>query len=1850
MSEEKLDIEEGSHIAIIGMAGRFPGASDVTSYWKNLRDGVEALTALSDQDLEAAGVDRVTIDNPSYVKIAGVLDEMEQFDAGFFGFSPRDAAIMDPQHRHFLECSWEAFEDAAIDPDRFEGTIGVFAGSGHNAYMPYNLLTNPSLVESVGFFLLRHTGNDKDFMTTRVSYLLKLTGPSINIQTACSTSLVATHVACQSLLNGECDMALAGGVTIEMPHRRGYMYEEGEILSPDGHCRAFDSQSKGTVFGSGTGVVVLRRLEDAVADGDYIRAVIRGSAVNNDGAMKVGYLAPSVEGQSAAISEALALADIDPRTITYVETHGTGTPVGDPIEIAAMTQAFGDTDDKQFCGIGSVKTNIGHLDTAAGVASLIKAVCALEHGQLPPSLHFDKPNPVIDFANSPFYVNATLSEWKTDGTPRRAGVNSLGVGGTNAFVVVEEAPEPAADASGDSRPWQLILHSARSSDAVDAATGKLSDYLADNPDAELADVAYTLQVGRRAFPHRRMLVARDAADAREALASRDPQRLFTQAAAEDRSVAFLFPGGGAQYPNMGREIYQTEATYRAEVDRCLELLSSRVDYDLKALLFPEPDRVEEAAAELQKGSRALPALFITEYALARLFMSWGVQPAAMLGHSMGEYVAACLAGVFTADEGLALVVKRGQLFETIEAGTMLSVPLGPDELKPYLADKLDIAAVNGPTLSVASGPVEAIDQLAKTLEEREIDARRVRIEVAAHSRMLDPILAEFRKFTGTIDFQPPSLPFLSNVSGTWITESQATDPQYWVDHLRSTVQFADNLQALLEDSNRVILEVAPGRTLSTLAKAHPAAGLGRPVFNSLRHPKEDVSDMAFLLNVVGRLWLTGVDIDWKGYHADEKRRRIPLPTYPFEHQRYWIEPGKSQVAPGSASMKKKSDLADWFYQQSWQRSLLPETPASGRAKSTPERWLIFADDAGFGEKLGSKIPTAGADVITVTIGREFARSGENAYSVRPGAAGDYDALISDLVDRDRVPDTIVHLWCAPGGDSGAGADASRGGDEKLAYKESQERGFYSLLFLLQALAKEEHGPIELGVVTSGMQQVAGEQLNFPERATILGPVKVAMQEFPNLTCRSIDIAFPVRGAWQEAFVLEQVAHEMATPSHDHVIAYRGTDRFVQTFEATQLPKASHASERLRDGGVYLITGGTGGIGLVLAEHLAKTRKAKLVLVSRSGLGDDERKAEKIRQLEAAGAEVVVAAADVTNLEQMHDVVKRARDRFGAIQGVFHTAGVLDDGVIQLKDAEAAERVLAPKVRGTLVLDRVVADDRLDFMVLFSSVSSFTGLAGQVDYSAANGFIDAFARARTQRDGTFAIAVNWNAWQEVGMAAEMARELGIGPRPTLPEGTEVPHPLLDRRLGERPIYASLLTPADRWILDEHRIKGGSALIPGTGFVELARAAFVETEAVHAHRAIEIRDLFFLAPFAVADGDTRQLRVTLEPAESGYEVEIADPDGEVSARGVVRHVDKKPPDKLVLAEIAARCTARQDVYDSAADENLDFGPRWNNRTKIQYGDGEALVTLALPGQFAADCEHYQLHPALMDFATAGAQRLIRDYDPQRDFYVPMSYGTLTMYRGLTPEVCSRVRYRDSADKETAVFDITITDPGGEVLVEIDEFVMRYVPDRAAMTAAVAATVEQRKVAAPTATGNKILELGLAEGILPAEGMDAIERILAAPQTTQLIVSSQDLNALMASTQPAEAAEGDDAAGKAGEAAGTRVSRPPLANPYVAPESELETQIAQVWEELLGVDGVGIHDDFFDLGGHSLLLTQLASRVRKRVKVDISLRRLFEKRTVAGIAGEIQSARESGSEKKAPTLKRVSRDAYRVKRPKQ
>jgi acyl transferase domain-containing protein/thioesterase domain-containing protein len=1329
-------------IAVIALAGRFPGAADVEQFWHNLCEGIESIRTLTAEELAAAGVDPAALTDPSYVKAGTVVEDADRFDAEFFGINAREAELIDPQHRMFLECAHRALESAGYDPARYPGLIGVYAGAGFGHYLAQNLLPNPAIRESTDSLQLA-IGNDKDFLPTRLSYKLNLKGPSVNVQTACSTSLVAVHLACEALLNGECDMALAGGVSIKLPQTSGYAYQPDGILSPDGHCRAFDADGRGTVPGNGAALVMLKRVDDAISDRDTILAVIRASAINNDGSLKAGYTAPSVQGQTDVIATAHALAGITADTISYVEAHGTGTRVGDPIEIAALTRAFRrSTDRNQFCAIGSVKTNVGHMDTAAGVTGLIKSVLQLHRKTLVPSLNFESPNAAIDFANSPFYVNTQLRPWKTNGTPLRAAISSFGIGGTNAHVVLEEAPPPSA-VEPAARDWHLLTLSAKTATALDSASERLATHLRQQPQCDLADAAHTLHLGRVEHSCRRAVVCRTAAEAVTLLTAADPQRVFSSGNASDRrSVAFMFPGGGAQYVGMARGIYESEPVFRAEIDRCAHLLSKCCGLDLRAAGYNE---IPAAAQELVDPSIALPALFTTEYALAQLWISWGIVPDAMIGHSLGEYVAACLAGVFSLEAALQIVAARGRLMRTLPPGSMLAVSLRESQLRSSLdGEPVCIAAANAPELCVASGPASAIELLQSRLTGAGVDCRRLHIDVASHCHTTEAILPQFHEVVRGFPLSRPSIPYVSNVTGTWIKPEEATDPRYWTRHLRSTVRFGDGITTLLDEPSRVLLEIGPGNTLCSLARMHLRAGGAQVAVPSLRAARDGQPDSLSLFNGLARLWAAGVTVDWQCFHSNEKRRRISLPTYPFERKRYWIDPVRSsgkKRSPGR--LAKNPDVSGWFYLPTWKRSAKPIVSAAQGA------WVVFAGKTSLDAALVAQLRTADRHVVVVRPANKFAKVAATEYSVNPEQPLDYDALISALLQSGKMPRLALHLWSL---------SAPASGEPEKRFRAAQVLGYSSILNFAKAFTKHAgESDLRLLAVSRNAYDVTGEHEVNPEHAILLGPCEVIPQEFPHVSCSHVDVAVP---AGQVAILrlAAQIVSEASDSKSEMVVAYRGGHRWIRSFDPTHIDAPKPSDLPLRKNGVYLLTGGLGKIGLLVAEHLAREFQARLILVGRSAFPpraewqswieqrEDEfsRKILRIRAMEQYGAIVRIVAADVGDKAQIDEVTRRALAEFGELNGVFHAAGTTESTPLPQLERAHSEAQFRAKVAGVYALHRALRGRSVDFCLLFSSVASLLGGLGFAAYASANAFMDAFANC-TATDARW-VAVNWEDWR------------------------------------------------------------------------------------------------------------------------------------------------------------------------------------------------------------------------------------------------------------------------------------------------------------------------------------------------------------------------------------------------------------------------------------------------------------------------------------------------------------------------
>jgi len=1327
---------DGPALAITAVAGRFPGADTVEAFWANLRSGVESIRFFTDEELRAAGVGVTELANPNYVKARPWLEGVDRFDAGFFGIPPREAELMDPQHRVLLEVAHEALERAGLSADDFDGLIGVFAAAAMSTYLLHHLTGHPR-ADGAGAATAA-LGNFQDFVATRLSYKLNLRGPAMSVQTACSSSLVAVHTAAQSLLNFECDAALAGGVFIGLPQDRGYTYSEEGVMSPDGHCRPFDARAQGTIFGNGAGLVVLRRLADALRDGDPILAVLKGSALNNDGAVKAGFTAPSVSGQAEVIGEALANAGVEADEIGYVEAHGTATPLGDPIEVAALTQAFRETTERRgYCGLGSVKGNIGHLDVAAGVTGLIKTVLALQKGELPASLHFTTPNPKINFASSPFRVNAALTPWPAvAGRPRRAGVSAFGVGGTNAHVVLEEAPplgsrgEVSALNSTPNAPAHVVVLSARSPAALEAATKRLAEHLA-RPDAgPLGDVALTLQTGRRHFEHRRAVVASTVDEARAALAALDAARVTTgMVRAGAREVAFLFPGQGAQSVGMGRDLHAAEPVFRAEFDRCAALFQRALGQDLRAVVHPTGGGAEAAEAKLNRTDLAQPALFAVEYALARLWISWGLKPAALIGHSLGEVTAACVAGVFSLEDAVRLVAARGRLMQALPEGSLLAVTMAPAELKRRLNPELSLAIVNGPTACVVAGAPGPVAVLEDALRSEGVPARRLPATHPFQSHLMEPVVAPLLAELRTMTLRAPAIPFLSNGSGRWITAAEATSPEYWAQQCRRTVYFGDGLRELAKEPNRLFVEVGPGRILAGLLRPNLDAGDARVAWTSLPDARERKPEGTTLLGTVGRLWTAGVALDWRVLGGSGRRKTL-LPTYPFERQRFWIDPVPPKLAAADALGREALD--QWFYATLWRQSaMVPSVARDGLVAGTA--WIVTTAEVS-GRSFAEALRSRGVAVI------------ERA----PGA--EWDALLASArADGRRLKGIYA-------------------GDFLSATTVAEaESVFTAVLALAPALVSAgEMEPLRLLLATERVHRVRGDEELTTAGALAAGLAQVLPRELPFVDARQVDLAGTDDGGMA-------LLAEANLGDGERLSAWRGGMRWVPQFERLALADAD-GGLRLRERGVYVITGGFGGVGLVSAEMLARRVRARLVLAGRSGgVG---REAE-IARLRALGAEVLAVAADAGTAEGVRAMFGAAETAWGAVHGVIHAAGVPGRTIAARKTQAEAAAVFAPKLRGAAAIAAALGEGgrQVDFVIFCSSLAVWAGSAGQSDYVAANAYLDAQARVLAAR-GVRAVSANWDLWSGVGMGASEAKTTDFAITPA--EGAEA----FVRLLGSR----------------------------------------------------------------------------------------------------------------------------------------------------------------------------------------------------------------------------------------------------------------------------------------------------------------------------------------------------------------------------------------------------------------------------------------------------------------------------------
>ena len=1781
-------------IAIIGMSGAFPGARDIDELWARLRVGEVLTERLSAEQMRAAGIPASILDDPDYVALQALPEHFDCFDAEFFGVAPSDAATMDPQHRLLLEHAYRALESAGYAPTEVPGLAGLFVGVGLNSYLLHyrdQLMQSQRDSRSSGN-VRAMLGNEKSYAATRIAYRLNLRGPCMSVDVACSTSLVAVHLACTSLLGGECDVALAGGARISVPVGTGYLAEAGGIHAPNGRCAPFDELAQGTVPANGVGIVVLKRLADALADRDPVRAVILATAVNNDGNAKMDYAAPSVEGQSAVIRSALALAAVDPADIQYIETHGTGTAIGDPLEIAALDVVLrGARKPRQHrCKLGAVKANVGHLDVAAGVTGLIKTVCALEAAEIPPLANFTAPNPRLDLDRVGLEIPTAPQPWPESAAGRIAGVSSFGIGGTNAHAVLRAAAhvEPARQ----STHWCVLPLSARTPDALQERARQLGQHLAAAQPA-LADAAFTLQCGRDALPLRAFVVANGTADA-AALLANDAGAILAAASvipAERPGVAFLFPGQGTSHAGIAASLHGSVPLFRAHLDAVVAHAGAAVgDYLLTpAAAGAKPD----AGDEIVQG-----ALFAFQYALAKTLIDLGVRPDCMLGHSLGEYVAACIAGVFSLEHAVTLVRARGRAMAGMPPGAMLAVAMSEDAARAFLRQEagleLDLSAINGAEQCVLGGDESGVERASALLTARAIPNRRLAVAHAFHSRHADAVLGEFAHAFSGVTLNRPRIALAANVLGRR-ADTEFTSSDYWLRHLREPVRFSDGLAEMCGNRQPLIVEIGAGQVLSGLARAQRVSRVDR--FVPLQPPVNETADSSLygFCQGLGRLWQQGIAIGWNALYAQQRPRRLRLPTYPFARTRYW--PDDSRVAAGAnASSPVALPGVAQLVMPTWWRE-----PAPVNAQSADGRlWVVLADDVRQGEALRDALSAAGITAIDARDSRE-----PRDYSL------DGLRTMWQTIVRDHAP-AAVHAVFVHGETDGA-ADLRQRLEARFA------DGFLALLHLAQT-AVDVGIDLRLSVVASRLFSVSGEGID-PTASLLLGAVRVIPLEYGTPPVRIVEIpaASIASGAMLQRVVAELRLDENAAPS----VALRERSRWVEAFKP--IDPAPAATVAVRSGARYVILGGTGAIGRKVAQLLVRGGATDLVLVGRRELpareqwrdiaATDSALAPLLRDflaLESAGCRLDLRAVDLRDIDGVCELLRPLE----GVAGIVHAAGIPGVGISRFKSLAAMRDVLDSKIAPLLAIERCVDIARLDFLLLCSSTTALVGGPGQADYAAANAFLDAYAVSRAG-DGRV-ISVGWDKWEQVGMAQSTTAASRRVARLQdfscpLPSWTAAARAVAARAGGAQSCRVQMERD---WCLREHAILG-RAVLPGMAFVEmLANIAKLRGSGALAARSIE-----WVAPAwaDAADGVDLAFESADEPGGTSIRMRDAKPGLELLYANAILVDEPGDPWAATdsLPAIRARCTEvvldpaqdfRRTLFAELGESVIDLGPRWNALRAVHRGAKELLVEACLPPPAVGDLAHFIAHPALLDAMALAAPLLL---DRRSDLFVPSGIESVWLRDSLPAAVSGWVRIARSTADEIA-FDVTLFDPQGNCLGGLRGLTLR----RSQLSVPARLPEERGLSAANEIPGlTEVEALGFLPAILSQDLVHVVVSRLGVPATRAL---------LQRAVLPRVAEE------KADEVMLTGDSVTPL-----------QRVLARLWSQELGRKAFELDENFFSLGGTSLAAMQIVNAVQRQYDCRLPTRALFDFPTLRSLSECVERAVESRQGANPQAIRRVTRE---------
>ena len=1569
-------------IAIVGMAGCFPGAMNIESLWQLISGRESGITYFSDDELLAYGVSPDQLYKSHYIKAKGVLDDLEWFDADFFGYTPNEAELMDPQIRLLHQCCWQALENAGCDPNNYAGSIGIFAG----------LLSSPYWLKAViednhdATSLYKASMLNVSAATALIAHALNLTGPTITLDTACSTSAVAIHQACNALRNGDCYAALAGGASIEMPAYRGYEYHEGMIHAKDGVCRPFDSRASGTITGDGVAMVMLKRLDDAIKDKDSIYAVIKGSAVNNDGHDKVGYTAPSVNGQRNVIRLAMKRAQFNPDSIGLVEAHGTATALGDPIEIRALNEVFGSS-AAPYCAVSAIKSNIGHLNSAAGVAGVIKTALALHYQELPPTAHFQQLNPAIDLTDSALYINSQSQSW-IQPRPHRAMVSSFGIGGTNASIALEDYPVPEDD-HDQIRDYYLLPFSAKTVSALNSRVISTLTHIKHTPNIRLPDVAYTLQTGRSAFKYRRAyLVSRgskiDVASSTILNASQ------FNGSSESNGICFMFPGQGSQYRTMAKGLYTHQPVFREQMDNCFKAYHDICAIDLKDILFND-----ESKHDINQTIYTQPALFSVEYSLAKTLIGMGIKPTSMIGHSLGEYVAACLAGVFSLEDAIRIIEARGRLMQSMQPGSMLAVYLNRAELTPWLTQhhEIELAANNSERFCVVAGPNEVIDAFAQALTTANIQHTRLKTSHAFHSAMMEPMLPAFAQLLNQVSLHAPQIPFISNVSGHWITEQQATSADYWVQQVRSPVLFNDGATELLTDST-LFVEVGPGKVLSTFIQGNQRYQK-QVTIQSVRQAKAQVEDDLFFQNAVAMLWVNGANIDWQTFNQGFLGRRIALPGYPFEqnyYYRYGVALSNYQQMPHPARRPKN----EWLQRIVWQED---NTLTSQSYYPADSLIIIIGDNS---EWIKQSLALEGINSVTVAapIGQPDELWTPNDINLH------FQSLVEILKQHN-----YQQLHCI--------------------YRASEYLSLaQSLSSIYRVVTWFTHSSMSLSsitLLTQGAFRILQDDIPDPAQAALSGAVNVLRQELNPTVVRLLDFASEISA--NDMGIINRHSDSTKDPV---IMAVREGVAYSRQIIANQLP-AGAMPTGIQSGSVIWIIGGEKGIGRVIGEMLATRDGVNVILSSREAHHD--------QAVLAAGSQVM--HCDVTSAQDVDDCLTKILARYHRLDGVIFAAESTTALTLhQLTEPMLLDSLLV-KGQGTANLIEALdqhglLDERL--MLLFcNSLAALNAEVGQLCYASVSAYLDTLVEQLRLNYGVNALSIQWDGLKEQGMLLEAIN------------GSENPYlrglrPLSNgvllrayKRQGSGASYYARLSPEQHWLLDEHRIDG-IATLPATGYLTLVY------EAMHHYLTqsmLTINELVFLAPLQVKDGYCADIFIDINPIDTGFSVEVKSINDVFNstltthAKGVVSELTAPAMDKL---DRQTKLQSMQDVGDKIHDlsgEHFSYGKRWQSLQQV-YCNKEmphALATLTLPT--VAEQDDIALHPALLDIASGFIEQ-IEGFNTQT---VPFLYQQCHIYQAMTRTVYVEMRVtQHQANEDNYTF--TIYSDNGEVILHCSNLMKRKV----------------------------------------------------------------------------------------------------------------------------------------------------------------------------------------------------------------